>query len=834
MPTSLPISDPVLIFALAMGIFLLGPIIFEKLKIPGIIGLIVFGALVGPNVLGLLERDFTFELLGQVGLLYLVFLAGLELDLNRFNEYRARSVIFGFLSFFFPMGLSLLVMPQLGFSLAAALLVGAIIGSHTLLAYPMVSRLGISKNAAMITVIGGTLVTDTLALTVLAVVAGSLEGELNALFWAQLFGKLALYAAIVMVALPRIGRWFFRNVPSQAPAEFIFLMVVLFATAWAANLAGAEPIIGAFLAGLTLNRLIPLNGPTMTRVRFVGNALFIPFFLLSVGMLVDPRVLTDSVEVWILSGTLIALVHLGKFLGAWVTRLLFRYDRDEGMAMFGLSSPQAAATLAVTFVGLEIGLFGEVVVNAVIVMILVTVFVGPSLVERFGRKIALKEEARPYDPSDAPRRILIPVSNPATADALMDIAFFLRSKTSEEPLYPLMVVRGTEEGSEAQVAEAEKMLSHAVLYAAEADVPVSPITRVDRNIATGVSRAMAETRTSIVVVGWDGRQSGSKTAVFGSVLDQLLEQTRQMVVVAKMGHPLNTTQRVVMVVPPRADRHPGFGPAVGAIKTLTAEVDARFEVLVVDDDAELYRDLFKKTKPDLPTKVDRVEGWGPLVWELRTRLEPQDLVVLLSARKDTFTWQRELERLPGQLSELVPESFLVVYPPEATPEGAASESLQVPLPFSLNEERVFLDLPGGSHRDAFRTLLTAEFGDREELLDDICLRLAESESEFSSEIRRGVALPHALVSELKEPLLFLGLSPGGIDLPNASESVRAMFVLLGPQDRRFDHLRLLTRIARTVRQADDLEGLLEARDVDDLRSWFARREAPAKTEARDG
>lgn len=828
MPTTLPISDPVLIFALAMGIFLLGPIIFERLKIPGIIGLIFFGALVGPNVLGILERDFTFELLGQVGLLYLVFLAGLELDLNRFNEYRSRSVIFGFLSFSVPMALSLAVMPLLGFSLAASLLVGAIIGSHTLLAYPVVSRLGIAKNPAMITVIGGTLVTDTLALTVLAVVAGSMEGELNALFWALLFGKLALYATVVMVALPRIGRWFFRNVPSQAPAEFIFLMVVLFATAWAANLAGAEPIIGAFLAGLTLNRLIPLNGPTMTRVRFVGNALFIPFFLLSVGMLVDPRVLTESTEVWILSATLIALVHLGKFLGAWASRLLFRYDRDEGIAMFGLSSPQAAATLAVTFVGLEIGLFGEVVVNAVIVMILVTVFVGPSLVEKFGRKIALKEETRPYDPADAPRRILIPISNPATADALLDIAFFLRSKTSEEPLYPLMVVRGTEDGSEAQVAEAEKMLSHAVLYAAEADVPVSPITRVDQNIATGVSRAMAETRTSIVVVGWDGRRSGSKSAVFGTVLDQLLEQTRQMVVVAKLGHPLNTTQRVVVVVPPRAGRHPGIAPAVGAVKTLSAEVDARFEVLVVEDDADEYREMFRKTKPDLPMQVDRVESWGPLLWELRTRLGPQDLVVLLSARKDTFTWHRELERLPGQLSELVPESFLVVYPPEAVPEGAPAESLAPPLPFSLGPDRVFFDLPGGRHREALRTLLEPRFGDRPELLDEVCRRLGESEAEFSSEIRRGVALPHALVEELEEPLLFLGLSQEGVDLPNASEPVRAVFVLLGPQDRRFDHLRLLTRIARTVRQAEDVDGLIEARDVDDLRRWFARHDVAAE------
>ncbi len=826
MPTSLPINDPVLIFAIAMGIFLLAPIVFERLKVPGIIGLIVLGAVVGPNVLNLLERDFTFELLGQVGLLYLVFLAGLELDLNRFNEYRQRSVIFGGLSFGLPMALSLLVMPMLGFGLAASLLVGAIIGSHTLLAYPVASRLGIVQNTAVVTVIGGTLVTDTLALTVLAVVAGSLTGELNAVFWLRLFGVLALYAAIVMIAIPRVGRWFFRNVPSQAPAEFLFLMVVLFETAWAAGLAGAEPIIGAFLAGITLNRLIPLKSPLMTRVRFVGNALFIPFFLLSVGMLVDPRVLVASAEVWVIAAALILLVHVGKFAGAWSSRLLFGYTREEGFAMFGLSVPQAAATLAVTFVGLEIGLFGEEVVNAVILMIVVTVFVGPSLVERFGRQVALQEEAKPYDPSQAPRRILIPISNPATADALMDIGFFLRDPRSDEPLHPLMVVRGTEDGSEAQVAEAEKMLSHAVLYAAGADVPVSPLTRVDQNIATAITRAAAETRTSIIVVGWDGRQSGSRTAVFGTVLDQLLDQTRQMVIVAKLGHPLNTTSRVVTVIPPQADRHPGFLTAVSALKNLVSEVDARFQALVVEEDPEHYEELFAKVDPEFPMNFDGVEAWGPLLWELRTRLEPQDLVVVLSARRESLTWHRELERLPGKLSGLVPESFLMMYPPDTA--GTAPEAARASdaLPLGLSTQRIVFDLPGGPYREPLRQLLASHFGEDEARMDDIVRRLAASEDEFSSEIREGVVLPHALVPGLGEPLMFVGVSRQGLRFPLASSPARLVFVLLGPKEKRFDHLRLMTRLARIIRQGEGIEALMESGSVEEVANWFQAQTDP--------
>lgn len=853
MPTSLPITDPVLIFALAMGIFLLAPLLFERLKVPGLVGLIVFGVLVGPNVLNLLDRDFTIVLLGQVGLLYLVFLAGLELDLNRFNEYRAKSLGFGTLSFVLPAGLAVAVMPLFGFSLSASILVGAIVGSHTLLAYPVVSRLGIVKNPAMITVVGGTLVTDTLSLSVLAVVSGAVSGDLGLGFWVRLIGSLALYVALVSIFVPKVGRWFFRNVPAQAPAEFIFLMATLFFVAWGARLAGAEPIIGAFLAGLTLNRLIPLYSPLMTRVRFVGNALFIPFFLLSVGMLVDPRVLVSSLEVWKLAGVLTGLVVVGKFAGAWAAKSLYKFSRAEGLAMFGLSAPQAAATLAVTFVGLEIGLFGETMVNAVIVLIVITVFVGPALVERFGREIALQEDRRPYDPSAAPRRILIPIANPATADALMDIAFMLRDRTSNEPLFPLTVVRGTEQGSAAQVADAEKMLAHAVLYAAGADVPVSPLTRVDQNIATGMSRAVAETRTSIVVVGWDGRTSGSRTAVFGTVLDQLLEQTRQTVIVSKMGHPLNTTRRIFLVVPPAGDRHPGFLESASLIKRLAGEIDARLEVIVVGDLAETCRETLEKIRPSHPMVVGGVDGWGPLLWELRSRLDLQDLVVILSSRRGTLSWARELERLPGQLSSLVPESFLIVYPSEGAPgqgpdgtsqpmDPAASDSPRnaeatgsaplVPrLPTGLDPSRIALDLSGATYRDALHQLLGTHFEagvERAQILD----RLVASEEEFPSEIRIGVALPHAMVPSVDGPLVFLGIAPGGILFPNTEAPAKIIVVLVGASERTFEHLRVLTRLARLFRDADEVDSLTEAQTFEDVAAWFTAH--PPRVPARGG
>jgi Kef-type K+ transport system membrane component KefB/mannitol/fructose-specific phosphotransferase system IIA component (Ntr-type)/nucleotide-binding universal stress UspA family protein len=818
MPFNLPITDPVLIVALAMLLFLTAPLLFERMRVPGIIGLIVAGAVVGPHGLGLLARDPTIILLGTVGLLYLVFLAGLELDLHRFAEYRQRSIVFGLISFVLPMLLATLIMPMLGFSWPAAILMGSIIGSHTLLAYPIVSRLGLLKNTAVTTVVGGTLVTDTLALAVLAVVAGSLDGEVTAGFFLQLFGILGLYVALVVLGVPRAGRWFFRNTPGQAPAEFIFLMVVLFASAALADLAGAQPIIGAFLAGLTLNRLIPNQGALMNRVRFVGNALFIPFFLISVGMVVDARVLAGSAWVWILAGTLTVLVSLGKFGGAWISRRVFGYSGAEGMLMFGLSVPQAAATLAVTFVGLEIGLFDEAVVNAVIVMILVTGLIGPSLVEKFGRRIALEEEQKPYDAREAPLRILIPIANPATAEALMDIAFMLRGSRSDEPIHPLMVVPEGMESSEAKVAEAEKMLGHAVIYAAGADVPVVPLTRVDRNIPTGIARGIAETRSSVVIIGWDARRS-AQARIFGSVLDQLLEQTRQLVLVVKLGHPLNTTKRIVLILPPGTKHHPGFYGALQAVKLISSELGAEIKALVVSGDTARYEKLYGQVKPQVPVEWEFVDRWARLPNLLREQLRPDDLVVALSARRGALSWHRELERLPEFLAAFGPESFVMVYPSEA--ETATSHDFSnTILPRALKPERVVFQLPGVPYEEALDTLLGTTFANDANRLRQISSAVAASQREFSTEIRPGVVVPHARVEGLHEPMLFLGISPEGVQFPTLRQPAQLIFLLLSPAERPEDHLRDLAEVARLVSRPEWVQNLLRSNTLDELLGAF--------------
>jgi Kef-type K+ transport system membrane component KefB/nucleotide-binding universal stress UspA family protein len=670
---SLPITDPVLIVAVAAAIFLITPILSERLRVPGMVGVIVAGALVGPNGLNLLQRDQTIVLLGTVGLLYLMFMAGSEIDLHGFRRYRSRSIGFGVLTFLLPQTLGTGVGLLLGYSLVTSILLASMFASHTLVSYPIALRYGIAKNRAVTTAVGGTIITDTAALLVLAVIAASTRGALDAAFWSRLVILLSLYLVAVWYGLPWLGRWFFRRERTGGIAAYLFVFTALFAGAYLADVVGVEAIIGAFLVGLALNRLIPDQGLLTNRIRFVGEAIFIPFFLLSIGMLVDPRVLAGDLRVWqVMMGMTVTVVGT-KLLAAKVAQWIFGYSRAEGWTIFGLSVPQAAATLAATLIGIEVGLFDEAVLNGAVMMILVTCIAGPWAVERFGRTVALQEEHRPHDPAEAPQRILVPMANPATAGDLMDLALMIRAPGSAEPIYPLTVVSADQDRSDELVASAERMLSHAVAHAAGADVPVVPLTRVDHNFATGIARGVAESRASMLIIGWDGKQS-QRRGIFGSVLDQLLEQTRQQVLVAKVGQPLNTTKRVILLVPRGADHMAGFHESVQTVKQLANRMSAEIVAYTVDAAEDLYRRHLEVTRPAVPVTAKRLESWDAAFGELPGILRRDDLVVVLSSRQGALAWDPALERLPAHLATLVPKSFIVVYPSEVPLSGRAFPS----------------------------------------------------------------------------------------------------------------------------------------------------------------
>ncbi|WP_026582020.1 cation:proton antiporter [Bacillus sp. J33] len=660
---NLPIEDPVIIFALAMVIFFLTPLLMKKLRIPGIIGPILAGVIIGPHGFHLLERDQTIVLLGTIGLLFIIFIAGLELDIDGFKKYRKRSILFGSLSFSIPLVLGTVVGIIFDYSLTASILLGSILGSHTLLAYPIASRLGISKNKAVTTAVGGTLLTDTFALLVLAVITGAAEGQLSLQFWIKMIVSLIVFVLLILWGTPRLSRWFFRNAENEGVANFTYVMVILFVSGFLAIVAGMQPIIGAFLAGLALNRFVLDHGTLMNRIRFLGNALFIPFFLLSVGMLMDLSVLFNNPKAWIITGVILLSVFIGKASAPVIISKVYKYSKTERNVMVGLTIPQAAATLASTLVGFEVGLLDQSTVNAVIIMILLTCIAGPYFVEKYGRKLALKEEQQPSERKQGPERILIPLANPHTMESILDLANLIKhSNTDDQPLYPLTVVQKDIKTVQDEVANAEKMLGHAVMYASSAEIAVRPITRVDRNVSNGIIRAIAEERINTVVIGWNAERKSNK--LFGSIIDRFVDQTNQTVLVTKLGHPLQTTRRIILIIPYGADHKPGFIEALERIKMLTGRLSASLLVLVINDSIETYEKYIQTIKPDPPTEIRQLKSWPSLQKNYVSMLKEDDIVVILSARKGTIAWHPELEELPKKLAKVKPESFIVYYPAE--------------------------------------------------------------------------------------------------------------------------------------------------------------------------
>lgn len=820
----LPITDPVVIFALAMLIFLSVPLLFQRLRVPGMIGLIVAGAAVGPNGLGLLERDETVVLLGTVGLLYLMFMAGVEIDLQGFRRHRARSLEFGAVSFLLPQVAGTGVGLVLGFPLATSILLGSVLSSHTLLAYPLASGLGIAKNEAVTATVGGTIVTDIAALLVLAVVAASREGELDAAFWTGLTLSLAVFAALILLGLPRLGRWFFRSEEDGETGSYLFILAALFTSAALAELAGVEPIIGSFLAGLALNPLVPEGSPLNNRVHFFGNAVFVPFFLLSVGMLVDVRVLAGSAQAWkVMIGMMVTVVAT-KWLAARLAQRRFGYSAAEGWTMFGLSVPQAAATLAAALIGYRLELFDTTVLNGTIMMILATCTIGPWVVERYGRQVALQEEEKPYDPHEAPERILIPMTDPDRAEALLDLALLIRDPASPEPLLPLTVTPGDGRGSAGRIAEAEKMLSRAVVYAAGAGAPVVPLTRLDRSLTGGIIRGMAESRTTAVVVAWEG--SRGRRNPFGPLLEPLLERTRQTVLALCGAHPLNTTRRVVLVLPPQSRRGRGYHEALALVKTFASRLGAPILGVTIGENPDRYRDRIAEIRPQVATTLRTVGGWEELGGFLRTEAGVEDVVVVMSARRRTVAWHPELAALPNALSGTVPGNLVVLFPSEAEP-AEVDRRRSSPLPRSLNAERVRFGLPSMRFEEAVGSILATHFSRDSDQLEEIRDGLIRNEAGYSTELVPGVVFPSTRAAGLHEPLMFLGISAEGIDVPNAKHPAHLLFLLVSPADQPNEHLHHLATIAAVVNDPENVRVLSACRSQSDLFDWFhARRWEP--------
>lgn len=667
---NLPIANPVLQFLVILIIILSAPILLNKLKIPHILGLIIAGAIIGPNGLNLLLRDSSIILSGTAGLLYIMFLAGLEIDLAEFKKNSSKSLLFGFYTFVIPMFLGILAgLYLLEFSILTSILLASMFASHTLISYPILSKLGVTRNRAVNIAVGGTMITDTLALLVLAVIVRMATGAVNTQFWIFLSISILVFGMIVMFVFPIIGRWFLKRYEDSV-SQFIFVLVMVFSGAFLAELAGVEAIIGAFLSGLALNRLIPSTSALMNRIDFVGNAIFIPFFLIGVGMLVDYRVFFQDFETIKVALIMTVVATVAKFVAAWLTQKSLRFSVDERRIIFGLSNAQAAATLAAVLVGYNvitgytaegepIRLLNDSVLNGTIVMILVTCTIATFVAQKGGKNLSLSESIA-LDPrdSDNEERILIPVSNPETIEELISLSTIVKSVDNKSGLYALNVINTDTPNIDAE-AKAKKLLDKAVNTAIATDVHLNTLIRYDITATNGIIGEIKEHYITDLVMGLHVKMAISESFL-GSLTENILNKCNVTTLVYKPVQPVSTIKRHLIIVPKNAERVIGFAFWLSKIWNMSLNTGAG--LIFFGEEKTLT--VIKEIRSRYPVKAEFKEfvNWDDFLIISREVKQDDNLIIVMS-REGKPSYHPNMTNIPSYLNKYFNNnSFILVYP----------------------------------------------------------------------------------------------------------------------------------------------------------------------------
>ena len=688
---TLPVTDPTWIFLLVLLIILFAPILLNKLRIPHIIGMILAGLVIGEHGFNILVRDSSFELFGKVGLYYIMFLAGLEMNMGDFKKNRGKAVMLGLLAFVIPIGIGLVTnMMLLKSSLVTSILLASMYASHTLVAYPIVIRYGVSRHRSVSIAVGGTAVTDTLTLLVLAVVGGLFKGESGGLFWLWLVVKVIFLGALIMYSFPRIGRWFFRRYDDNV-MQFIFVLAMVFLGAGLMEFVGMEGILGAFLAGLVLNRLIPHVSPLMNHLEFVGNALFIPYFLIGVGMLIDIHVIFGQGDALKVAAVMIVVALVGKWIASWLTQKIYKMAPIERELMFGLSNAQAAATLAAVLVGYNIilpngeRLLNEDVLNGTVLLILVTCVVSSFITERAARKIAMCEAHLEEERTVEAERILIPVANPDTIEYLMNLSLLIRDTKQKDNLLALNVINdnNTSEGLELR---GKRYLEKAAMITASADVPLRQITRYDLNIASGIIHTAKEYEVTDVIIGLH-RKVNIVDSFFGMLAENLLKGLHREVMIAKFLIPINTIRRIIIAVPPKAEYEAGFQKWVEHFCRMGGTLGCRVHFFANEETTVQLQALVKKKYGQTLTDFSRLDDWGDLLI-LTGQVNYDHLLVVISARRGSISYDSSFEKLPAQLSKYFSNNSLIVLYPDQLGEPQDAVSFSNPRNEAQHYEKV--------------------------------------------------------------------------------------------------------------------------------------------------
>ena len=662
-----PITDPTLIFFVVLLMILLSPIIMGRLRIPHIIGMVLAGVIVGKYGLNILERDASFELFGRVGLYYIMFLAGLEMDMEGLKKNRTRVIVFGLLTFLVPFAMTYFMgVSLLSYTPLAALLLSAIMASNTLIAYPIVGRYGLTRHTSSTLSVGSSMMALFMALIVMASIVNSFQGEGGIGFWVLFVVKFFVYSIGLILVIPRLTRWFLRRY-SDAVMQFIFILAVVFLSAALSDAVGLEGIFGAFLSGLILNRFIPRVSPLMNRIEFTGNALFIPYFLIGVGMLINVRLLFQGTHILWVVFCLVLFGTLGKAIAAYLAAGVFRMPRLAGHMMFGLTSAHAAGAIAMVMVGrrLEISpgvyLFGDEVLNGIVIMILFTCVISTVVTEWAAQRLRLKEKKEPELVKTVnDEKILIPVKYPEYADNLVSMATMMRNPKLKRELVALNVVYDDVNMRHNQ-AEGQRLLEHLQHLASASDVPMTTQVRIAANIANGIKHAFKEFQASEILMGLHFHHNISK-GFWGEFTRSLYNGLSRQIIITRIMQPLNTVRRIQVIVPSRAEFEPGFYRWLERLARMTENLECRIIFHGRKDTLQLINEYIHNNFASVRAEYVPMKHWNELP-DLATKVSKDHLFVIVTARKGTISYKSAMERLPDEVNRYFKgKTLMIIFP----------------------------------------------------------------------------------------------------------------------------------------------------------------------------
>lgn len=662
-----PITDPTLIFFVVLLMILLSPIIMGRLRIPHIIGMVLAGVLVGKYGLNILGRDASFELFGRVGLYYIMFLAGLEMDMEGLKKNRNRVMIFGMLTFLVPFAMTYFMgVSLLGYIPLASLLLAAIMASNTLIAYPIVGRYGLTRHTSSTLSVGSSMMALFMALIVMASIVNSFHGNGGILFWLLFILKFVAYCVGLIMVIPRVTRWFLRRY-SDAVMQFIFILAVVFLSAALSDAVGLEGIFGAFMSGLILNRFVPKVSPLMNRIEFTGNALFIPYFLIGVGMLINVRLLFAGSKILWVVFCIVFFGTLGKAVAAYLAARIFRMSWLAGHMMFGLTSAHAAGAIAMVMVGrrLEVALgqylFGDEVLNGIVIMILFTCVISTVITERAAQRLRLQEkEDQNMMKNLDDEKILIPVKYPEYSDNLVTMATLMRNPRLKRELVALNVVYDDVNMRHNQ-AEGQRLLDHLCHLASASDVPMVTQVRVAANIANGIKHAFKEFQASEILMGLHFHKEINRS-FWGEFTRSLYNGLSRQIIVTRILQPLNTIRRIQVAIPSRAEFEPGFYRWLERLARMAGNLECRIAFHGRNETLQLVNEFIRNRFPSVRAEYEEMAHWKDLP-TLGSQVREDHLFVIVTARKGTISYKTAMERLPEELNKFIKgKTIMIIFP----------------------------------------------------------------------------------------------------------------------------------------------------------------------------